>query len=382
MQTTEIGTRHGAPGRDDLASIPDALAHYRLAGPLLERSFAGIPIVYADFPGGFQAKPHYRTLDVGLTATKLLWCVHRFYAIEFLSWVPLPNDPDRLRFARLLLEQPQPHRADLWPHVREAAQIVRTILKKHGMDAIALAEGVEGIALWIPLADAPHAAAVRTWLHAIAAEAVAAAPTLLATSPNTHDPDRIHLHVASNARGHVSALPYSLRGDPRLPVCLPLACDEVVDAPCCAATARDFPQWLQHRSDLFAHLLEPLMRQTLPKGVHQQIAVDGEVSPGHTPQPHGHIIEAAIEILGDGKARSAEELCAEAIARGLVPKTTKKKYFYSALIEYIARSLGHGRKPPLVQDAARNFRINEPPDDWPDLVPLPAAAPDPQARAL
>ena len=98
--------------------------------------------------------------------------------------------------------------------------------------------------------------------------------------------------------------------------------------------------------------------------------------------PRGHIITAAIEILEDGKPRTADELLAEALKRKLVPPNTLHKYVYSALIEYIARQIGRGRKPPIVQDALRRFCINEPADDWPDLVPSSEPAVDPAAQTL
>jgi len=91
-----------------------------------------------------------------------------------------------------------------------------------------------------------------------------------------------------------------------------------------------------------------------------------------TPEPRGHIITAAIDILGDGKPRDAKQLLAEALDRKLVPADTTYHYVYTALIEYIARQLGRGRKPPIVQDALRRFRINEPLDDWPDVPSAPA----------
>ncbi|TAM74552.1 hypothetical protein EPN44_10990 [bacterium] len=90
-------------------------------------------------------------------------------------------------------------------------------------------------------------------------------------------------------------------------------------------------------------------------------------------QARGHMITAAIDVLGDGKVRSADQILAAALERQLVPPATNKRYVYTALIEYITRQLGHGRKPAIVQTPDRRFRINEPPDDWPDL--------DPQAHA-
>ena len=79
----------------------------------------------------------------------------------------------------------------------------------------------------------------------------------------------------------------------------------------------------------------------------------------------GHVITAAVAVLADGLPRSADEICAQALARGLVPPRTSKKYVYTALIEYIARTKGHERKPAIVQDSDRRFRANHPADPWP-----------------
>ena len=100
------------------------------------------------------------------------------------------------------------------------------------------------------------------------------------------------------------------------------------------------------------------------------------------PTPHGHVIVAAVEILSDGLTRSAHEILCAAVARKLVPAHTTYKYVYVALIEYIARQLGRGRKPAIVQDNARRFRINEPLDEWPTFARLPKPRPDEAAEAL
>jgi hypothetical protein len=95
----------------------------------------------------------------------------------------------------------------------------------------------------------------------------------------------------------------------------------------------------------------------------------------------GHVITAAIAVLADGLPRTAEEICAQALARELVPVGTSKKYVYTALIEYIARTKGHERKPAIVQDRDRRFRANHPPDPWP--APAASAAVDvPTAASL
>src|ERR1700683_5090492 len=93
-------------------------------------------------------------------------------------------------------------------------------------------------------------------------------------------------------------------------------------------------------------------------------------------------ISAAMQILSDGVTRNADEILAEAVKHHLLAVDYKAKYVYTALIEYIARANGNGRNPYIVQDENRNFRINEPLDDWPNLNPPPPRPPDPQARAL
>jgi len=82
----------------------------------------------------------------------------------------------------------------------------------------------------------------------------------------------------------------------------------------------------------------------------------------------GHVITAAVAVLADGLPRSSDEICREALARKLVPAGTSKRYVYTALIEYIARTKGHERKPLIVQDPDRRFRANHPADPWPAPV--------------
>lgn len=358
---------------DDEALLSSVLDHYRRVGPLIARSFAGAPIVYEAFPKGLDAQGYYRITDVALSESKLLWCVHRYRAVEFHTWAPLPGDDERLRFARIIIEAA----GETFERVKLAALALRATLFESHIEAVPLVDGRDGIALWIPLAEAPQATVVRSWLHALCGGAVARHPDLLSMQANTIRDGRVHVHVSSNAARHFSALPYSLRGRTGLPVCTPIAWEELGTCAAVVATAQTIAQRLDTHGDLFAQALAPIADQTLPPD-----RLMAAVSKGHTPEPRGRIINAAIEILDDGKARTADEICAEAIARDLIPNTTLRKYVYSALIEYIARSMGRRRKPPIVQDAQRRFRINEPPDDWPDIVTQPEPPADPALAAL
>jgi len=363
---------------DDVATLPAVFAYYKMAGPVIEASFGGDPIVYANFPHGFgDRKAYYKITDVPLSASKLLWLVHREYALEFHGWAPLATDEDRLRFARILITH-----GPSFERRRVGALRMREHLHEDGVDGAIVLDGCDGFALWIPLADAPHAAVARAWLHRVCDRAVAADPDLFTTEPNTHDPTRVHLHVTSNARHLHSALPYSLRGAPDLPMVTPIPWESVADedAKYEQVYAENFVEYMQGYGDVFSREVKRIGEQRLPDAPRPLVtAPDLESLDSAT---HGHCITATIAILEDGKARTADQILAEALARKLVPPATTKKYIYSALIEYIARWLGRGRKPQIVQDAERQFRINEPPDDWPDLVPFPAPQPDTAVDAL
>lgn len=350
------------------------LRHYRLVGPLIEAHLKNTPIVYRNYPGGLDTAGVFHVTSVPLSATKLLWCVHAKYAIEFHTWAPLPHagDEERLRFARILL-QAEPHIP--FERTKLAALAMRAILFHDGaIEAIPLLDGGTGIALWIPLADAPQAAQLRHWLHAIADHAVEQHPDLISTELNTHHDGRVHVHVSSNAAGRFSAVPYSLRGE-GLNVVTPISWTELGELTSAAAfTIDNLPQRLQSQGDVFAHEFTIL--------VNQQSPLNRPPIESTTPAPRGRVITAAIEILDDGKPRDADEILKEALVKTLVPPSTTRKYVYTNLIEYIARQLGHGRKPQIVQDAQRRFRINEPPDDWPDIIVPPQLPRDEAAEAL
>ena len=92
------------------------------------------------------------------------------------------------------------------------------------------------------------------------------------------------------------------------------------------------------------------------------------------PQDHGHMLSALRELLSDGRARTVEDLCAEAIKRGLVPASTKPKYFFHAVDTVIDRAQLRGEKPEFVVLLDGRIRLNIPIDPF-------AAHKDPDARS-
>jgi hypothetical protein len=349
-----------SPARSDTLLQPRVLAHYGLAGPLMEASLGNSPIVYSNYPDGVDQPGVYHVTDVPLTHTKLLWLIHSQYAMSFFTWAPSLEDPDRLRFARVLIEGA----GAPFDRVKRAAFAVRDVLRaKAGWQSVPLIDGGNGIALWIPLADEPHAAPLRARLHELCGQAIAQNPDLISGEANTHGDGRVHVHVSSNAPRRYSAAPYSLR-PPNLTVCAPVRWEEL-DSITSAGMFSDeeFPDRLAAVGDLFATMVAEIPSQHLTFGPPPAMA--------NTPTPRGHIILAAIQILEDGKARTAEQLLQEAVQLKLLTTETKRKYVYTALTEYIARQVAHGRRTPILQDEQRRFVINEPPDDWPDIEPVP-----------
>lgn len=230
--------------------MPKVLAHYRLVGPLIEASFAGSPIVFANYPDGLRKPAHYHVTTVQLSAEKLFWLIHSEYAIEFLTWAPELLDVAALRFGRIVLCAPS---GVGFERVKLAALAMRAVLFETAkLEAVPLLDGGTGMALWIPLADAPQADELRPQLHRLCDRAVALHPDLVSTAFNTHHDGRVHLHVQSNAAGRYSGVPYSLRA-PKLTVCAPIHWEEL--GPSASADrfrSDDIPARLKSAGDVFA----------------------------------------------------------------------------------------------------------------------------------
>lgn len=339
------------------------LAHYRLVGPTLEQHFVGTPTNFVNFPGGFKALGHFHRTDIPFSEIKMLWLCHRMFAIEFHTWAPLVADRDRLRFARILLEDAPDADA-----VKEAALVLRTLLVQYHLEAAPMFDGQGGIALWIPLADAPPSAGVRAWLHTLCAEAVANRPDLFSTEPNTHNTGRVHVHVASNAPEHFSAMPYSARGIDGLPIATPIHWEEL-ETLAGALSIDAFAQRFAAQGDIFGAVLRGIAPQNLPQPPAQKMM--------QAWAPRGSAITAAISILQDGGSLTAEQILDRAIDQHLVQPKMSAKYMYTEIADYITHTLADALEPQIIQNANRTFRINEPPDDWPQFgPPAPPVPPD------
>ncbi len=386
--------------------------HYERVGPLLEASLGSIPVASASFPNGFEkpaqwhvglhdpppavatvqaATPSGTHTYLALHDRALAWAAHHFGAVEFYSWAPRPDDFERPAFGRILLEPAgnTPPQA-----LHDAAHIVRRVLAKFDFDAIVMLDGHGSLALWLPVTDTTFDA-MSLWLHQLAARIASDHPTLFVTQPHAHGDGLVRIAVAKNAPGTFTALPYSARGLPHLPVCLPVHWEELHTIADGSVTVETLPARLEKAGDVFALERARIGPQSFnsvilslskdPEHVILSLSKDegsAELELELAAPRYGHVISAALEILNDGKTRSAEQILSEAIARKLLPTDFNQRYVYTSLIEYITRARGGDRKPAIVQDEHRNFRINEPLDDWPALPDTPAAPPDVQTQGL
>lgn len=347
------------------ASLDDAaLAHYHLVAPMMALAFGPIPLVWAAYPLGPQKPAQYHLHYYGHWTRLSAEHVEHLAAIgarEFFSWSPMPQEPARCRFARLLLDRIDGVSAD---GLRDAATAVRTLLKEEKRDAIPVLDALGNIALWVPLSDGPAYDAVLAWAHALADRAVQHYGDILSTAPNTHADGRVHLHVASNAVNLFSILPYSLRAKTQR-VAVPIAWEELGEVDLLGVPVVEFPQWLQAHGEVFG--------QCAAAGAMFE-AVD-PLKHGRRPHKHRHgeIISTVSAILSDGKARTPVEIWKIAQARHL-PCSDTVGDLSNNVWSYIERQVAHGMKPVVVGTDDHKFRINEPPDDWPDDGPAESAA--------
>lgn len=106
---------------------------------------------------------------------------------------------------------------------------------------------------------------------------------------------------------------------------------------------------------------------------------------GHFRRPapgRGPILGVALRLLGDGRPHSAQELLAAGIACGDFPADMGAAPVEAALRSYLQRKGQSGRRVPIVREPDRRYRLNRPPDLWPDpQTPLAFRPPAPATLA-
>lgn len=272
------------PDYVDMLPLPPAirgrlLAHYEWVGEWIAANFERAPLVAAYYAHGLGGDATYSgawhqalpatvpPVDVltsgghhrypGCVKNALLWLVHKG-AVGFGSWTPTADDPDAVRYARMLF---RPNRGVDDATLRTALRSVRSVLQTIALDAVPVLEG-RGAALFIPFAGAPSYEAVRTFLINVVLRAAAIAPdTIVPERKPREEPvtGRIELTIRSNAPGRFSSLPYTLLGGSQLSMATPVAWEELEKAHA-AVNEAEVGVRLQ-RGDVFAQLAKPLAKQ-------------------------------------------------------------------------------------------------------------------------
>lgn len=327
--------------------------HYGRVAPWITRHLGGVPLITAFYYNGddptyaasLHGPPpgHEATVDVqsasgrvqylALRPTSLLYEAHRG-AIEVHSWSPRPDDAARAAFARVLV-RPDPDR----PHgfAATAARALRAQLQTQRLDGIVLRDGPGTIAVWIPLSDGPGYADLRVWLHTLVESCITTNPSLRA-----HE-----FHVTSNAVGHWSLVPYSLIGADADSVATPLRWNELDTV----TEPLDRAAFARMHDDVFDAEVQRIGPQRFADAA-PAVLVSGE--------GHGQILAAVRAILADERAHSASDICATAIARGLLPASTIPAYVQHGIATLLDRQRDRGEKPEFVLLSDGTYRLNVP----------------------
>ncbi len=256
---------------------------------MIAANFPNAPLGAVYYPKGLEERPTYsgdwhdglpesvRAVHVetssgkhvypGCAENSILWLVHRD-AVEIQSWTPSARDPESVGFARLLLHPVAD--ADQMM-LKEALLAMRTALfsRANGLEAIAMLDGPDAAALFVPLSDAPTYEAVRVWLHELVGHTIEKHPALLVGERHPHEKfevARIQCTFVSDAVGHSSALPYSLSGPSSLPMVTPFEWDELGTIEHGAFTATNSAERLK-KGDVFAKLVAEIGAQRFADAV-------------------------------------------------------------------------------------------------------------------
>jgi bifunctional non-homologous end joining protein LigD len=343
------------------------VTHYRQVVPWLLPHAEQTPLVVSLYPQGLDQHPtflaslhedppesmhaisvrsqHGELRYLAFDERSALWEIHRG-AFELHSWTPLAGDPDRARFARIILAPTSNNRLDL---VKAATSILRTALLERQLDAVA---GIDpnGAVLWIPFDDGPHYEPLRAVLHEFADSVIAANPNLFT---HEREADRIRLDVGSNAAGRWSAWPYSIRGNAALTMLTPVTWSALSEAqPAKLGDALT--------TDVFSAEVARIGHQRFSALTRSSIALLAT----DATQGHNHVVDALKQLLADGKAHAAEELCAAGIAAKLLPPSTVPKYIVNAVRGLIGRQQLRGERADFVELVDGRFRLNIPVDPF------------------
>ena len=149
----------------------------------------------------------------------------QFNAIEFHPWgarADAPDEADRIVFDL----DPGPDVP--WPHVVEAARLVRKRLRALGLTSFVRTSGGKGLHVVVPLKPACPWPQAKDFAHAFAESMAASEPlAYVATATKKFRKGKIFIDYLRNGRGATSVASFSLRAREGAPVSMPLRWEEL-----------------------------------------------------------------------------------------------------------------------------------------------------------
>ncbi|WP_409970329.1 non-homologous end-joining DNA ligase [Piscinibacter sp.] len=225
----------------------DLVNHYLLAAKHMLPHLAKRPLALLRAPSGVDGplffQKHAQTLkipDITLLDPALdpghppMIAIDSFAAligaaqmnvIEFHTWNATTRSidkPDRLTFDL------DPGEGVEWPAMREAAQLVRTLLDELGLQSFLKTSGGKGLHVVVPLAPRADWDSVKDFSRAVVQHlADVAASRFVARSGARNRVGRIFVDYLRNDRGATTVAAFSARARPGLGVSIPCTWDEL-----------------------------------------------------------------------------------------------------------------------------------------------------------
>lgn len=175
---------------------------------------------------------HAGLLEVG--TMQALANAAQMNVIEFHTWNSLARNidkPDRMIFDL------DPGEGTTWPHVQEAAMLVRTLLSELGLECWLKTSGGKGLHVVVPLAPRLGYDTVRAFSQAIVRHLARAIPSrFVAKSGPSNRVGKLFVDYLRNGHSATTAAAFSARARPGLGVSVPVSWDEL-------ATLKSGAQW-------------------------------------------------------------------------------------------------------------------------------------------
>jgi bifunctional non-homologous end joining protein LigD len=228
----------------------DLADYYAAIAPLIMVDASDRPVTLIRFPSGRTGESFFQKHDKGTFGPSvkqipikekdghtedylyfdgiegLLACV-QMGTIEFHGWgsrVSKVEYPDRLVFDL------DPDVGLHFGNVKEAAKLLRELLKGLGLESFPLLSGGKGVHVVVPLDATADWPAVKSFAERFSRAISEAEPAMFTANIRKEQrKGRIFLDWLRNQRGATAVLPYSARGREGAPVAAPIGWDELDD---------------------------------------------------------------------------------------------------------------------------------------------------------